>query len=254
MTSRGAKGHSPAHAHAPDPKRMPRHVAIIMDGNGRWAKQRGLARIRGHEAGVQAVRATTEEAARLGLQYLTLYAFSTQNWGRPRLEVGGLMRLLRRYLVDERDTLMRNNVRLVSIGQRDRLPRGPRRELETTEQLTAMNRGLTLCLALNYSGRDEIVDAVRAMTADAAAGKLRSESVDEATVSRYLYTAGMPDPDLLIRTAGEMRVSNFLLWQISYAELYVTPVCWPDFGDEQFHDALRAYARRKRTFGLVEGK
>jgi undecaprenyl diphosphate synthase len=223
-----------------------------MDGNGRWAKQRGLPRIRGHEAGVDSVRAVTEEAARLGLRQLTLYTFSAQNWGRPRLEVGGLMKLLRRYLVEERDELMRNNIRLVAIGRRGGLPRGVRRELETTEELTAKNKGLTLCLALNYAGRDEIVDAVRALATDVAAGKLRAAAIAEDVISRYLYTAGMPDPDLLVRTAGEMRVSNFLLWQISYAELYVTPVCWPEFREEQFRDALRAYERRKRTFGLVE--
>jgi undecaprenyl diphosphate synthase len=235
-----------------DPKRLPQHVAIIMDGNGRWAKQRGLRRVQGHEAGVESVRAVTREAARLGLRQLTLYAFSVQNWGRPRLEVGALMRMLRRYLVEEREELMENDIRLVAIGRRERLPRRVLRELEATERLSAENRGLTLCLALNYSGRDEIIDALRSVVADAVAGKVRPKDVDEALVSRYLYTAGMPDPDLLIRTAGEMRVSNFLLWQISYAELYVTPVCWPDFREEQFHEALRAFARRTRTFGLLE--
>jgi len=237
-----------------DPRHLPRHVAIIMDGNGRWAKQRGLPRIRGHEEGVGSVRAVTEEAARLGLKQITLYTFSAQNWGRPRLEVSGLMRMLRRYLVDERDELMKHGIRLVGIGRRKGLPGSVRRELEATETLTASNKGLTLCLALNYAGRDELVDAIRAMAADAVAGKLRPAKIDEAAVSRYLYTAGMPDPDLLVRTAGEMRVSNFLLWQISYAELYVTPVCWPEFRAGQFREALAAYARRKRTFGLIEGK
>lgn len=233
---------------------LPDHVAIIMDGNGRWAQQRGLPRIRGHEAGVESVRAVVEEAARLGLRQLTLYAFSSQNWGRPRAEVGALMRMLRHYLVAERENMMKNGIRLVAIGRRQGLPRAVCRELEATEKLTARNKGLTTCLALNYGGREEIVDAVRTIAAEVAAGRLRPGRIDEALVASYLYTAGMPDPDLLIRTAGEMRVSNFLLWQISYAELYVTPVCWPDFRAEQFHEALRAYAQRRRTFGLVEEK
>jgi undecaprenyl diphosphate synthase len=223
-----------------------------MDGNGRWAKQRGLPRIQGHEAGVESVRAVTEESARLGLKQITLYTFSTQNWGRPRAEIDGLMRMLRAYLVNERDKIMEHEIRLAAIGRRKGLPRGVLRELEQTERLSARNKGLTVCLALNYAGRDELVDAIRAIAADAAAGKIRPSRIREATVGRYLYTAGMPDPDLLIRTAGEMRVSNFLLWQISYAELYVTPVCWPDFRKEQFQEALRVYAQRKRTFGLIE--
>jgi len=235
-----------------DRSRLPQHVAIIMDGNGRWAKQQGLSRIRGHEAGVASVRAVTEECARLKLRQLTLYTFSAQNWGRPRLEVGGLMRMLRRYLVEERDELTRNGVRLVAIGRRSGLPGSVRRTLEATERLTASNPGLTLCLALNYAGRDEIVDAVQAIAAEVAAGKLKPRRIDEAAMSRHLYTAGMPDPDLLIRTAGEMRISNFLLWQISYAELYVTPVCWPDFRAEHLREALEAYAQRRRTFGLVK--
>ena len=236
-----------------DPEKLPKHVAIIMDGNGRWAKQRGLPRIRGHQAGVESVRAVTQEAVRLGLSQVTLYTFSAQNWGRPKIEVGALMQLLRRYLVDERPELMDNAIRLVAIGRRKGLPRRVARELAATETLTARNRGLTLCLALNYAGRDEIVDAVRAIAAEAAAGKLRPARISERTVTRHLYTAGMPEPDMLIRTAGEMRVSNFLLWQISYAELYVADAYWPDFRAPQFRAALREYARRRRTFGLVEG-
>jgi len=223
-----------------------------MDGNGRWAKQRGLPRIRGHEAGAEAVRTITEEAARLGIQQLTLYAFSLQNWGRPRSEVSGLMRMMRRFLVKERPLMMKNAIRLVAIGRRDGLPAAVRSELEATERLTAENKRLTLCLAMNYGGREEIADAARALAADALAGKLAPPDIDETAVASRLYTAGMPDPDLLIRTAGEMRVSNFLLWQISYAELYVTPLCWPDFGVEEFHKALDAYAQRRRTFGRVE--
>ncbi len=236
-----------------DPRKLPKHVAIIMDGNGRWAKERGLPRMRGHEAGVESVRAVTEEAVRLGIQQVTLYTFSAQNWGRPKIEVGALMRLLSRYLVDEREELMKNGIRLVAIGRRKGLPRSVARALGATEELTARNQGLTLCLALNYAGRDEIVDAIRALAADAAAGKLKPQRITERTVNRYLYTAGMPEPDMLIRTAGEMRLSNFLLWQISYAELYVADVCWPDFRAGQFRAALRDYARRRRTFGLVKG-
>jgi len=232
--------------------RLPKHVAVIMDGNGRWAKQRGLARIRGHEAGAESVRAVTEEAARLGLRQLTLYAFSAQNWGRPRREVAGLMRMLRRYLATERDRIMEHNIRLVAIGRRAGIPPAVRRELEATERLSARNSGLTVCLAINYGGREEITDAVRSIAADAAADKLQPASITGEVIASRLYTAGMPDPDLLIRTAGEMRVSNFLLWQISYTELYVTPVCWPDFRSEEFHKALDAYAQRRRTFGLVQ--
>ena len=240
------------HATQPDPSRLPRHVAIIMDGNGRWAKERGLPRLEGHKAGVESVRAVTEESLRLGIRQLTLYTFSAQNWGRPRAEVRALMDLLHRYLVDERDKLMEHAIRLVAIGRRNKLPRRLLRELAATEQLTARNKALTVCLALNYASRDEIVDAVRAIAADAAAGTLTPRRIGERTVSRYLYTAGMPDPDLLVRTAGEMRISNFLLWQVSYAELYVTDECWPDFREESYREALRAYGERRRTFGLVK--
>jgi undecaprenyl diphosphate synthase len=235
-----------------DPARLPRHVAIIMDGNGRWAKERGLPRVQGHEAGVESVRAVTEESLRLGIQQLTLYTFSSQNWGRPKTEIRRLMQLLESYLVEERDELMEHQIRLVAIGRRKGLPRGVARALKATEELTADNPSFTLCLALNYAGRDEIVDAIQGIAADVAAGDLKPRRITEKTVNRYLYTAGMPDLDLLIRTAGEMRVSNFLLWQLSYAELYVADVCWPDFREEQYQAALRDYARRHRTFGLVE--
>jgi undecaprenyl diphosphate synthase len=234
------------------PEHLPCHVAIIMDGNGRWATERGLSRAEGHKAGSETVKRITEEAIRLGIRQLTLYTFSAQNWGRPTREVRGLMRLLHGYLVHERDKLMEHGIRLVAIGRRNKIPRQVLRELEATESLTAPNQRFTLCLALNYGAREEIVDAVRAIAADAAAGRLAPGRVTEKTIDRYLYTAGMPDPDLLVRTAGEMRVSNFLLWQISYAEFYVTDACWPDFDEEHLHDALRAYARRRRTYGLIE--
>jgi len=233
-------------------RRLPRHVAIIMDGNGRWARERGLSRIKGHEAGVESVREVTRETARLGIPYLTLYAFSSQNWGRPRAEVRGLMTMLKRFLAQERDEVLRNNIRLRAIGRRQGLPKSVVAELEKTERLSEGNTGLTLTLALNYGGREELVDAVRAIAREVAAGRLKPGRIGEATIKRHLYTAGIPDPDLLVRTAGEMRVSNFLLWQISYAELYVTEVCWPDFRREHLHEALRAYARRRRTFGRIE--
>ena len=231
---------------------LPRHVAIIMDGNGRWARERGLPRAEGHQKGSETVKSVTEEAMRVGIRQLTLYTFSAQNWGRPTREVHGLMQLLRSYLVNERDKLMEHGIRLVAIGRRDRIPRKVLGELEATERVTARNKAFTLCLALDYGAREEILDAVRAIAGDVAAGSLKPRRITERTIGTYLYTAGMPDPDLLIRTAGEMRVSNFLLWQISYAELYVTEVCWPEFGEQELHDALRAYARRRRTYGLIE--
>jgi undecaprenyl diphosphate synthase len=229
-------------------------VALIMDGNGRWAKERGLPRVEGHEAGVESVRAVTEEALRLGIRQITLYTFSSENWGRPATEVRALMKLLHDYMVRERDKLMEHDIRLVAIGRRRKLGRAIRRELKTTEELTARNKALTVCLALNYSGRDELVDACRAIAQAAAAGTLNPKRITHKTVGRHLYTAGMPDPDMLIRTAGEMRISNFLLWQISYAELYVTSVCWPEFREEEFRKALRGYAARHRTYGLVEDR
>ena len=234
------------------PESVPRHVAIIMDGNGRWAKERGLPRAAGHEKGSETVKVVTEEAMRLGVEQITLYTFSAQNWGRPTREVRGLMKLLHRYLVDERDKLMENDIRLVAIGRRGRFPRSVLRELEATERISAENKGFTLCLALDYGAREEMVDAVREIAAEVAAGTLSPRRISEQTISRHLYTADMPDPDLLVRTAGEMRVSNFLLWQISYAEIYSTPVCWPDFREEELHKALLAYAQRTRTYGLLE--
>lgn len=225
------------------------HVAIIMDGNGRWAQERGWMRVRGHKEGTDSVREVTTAAAELGVKSLTLYAFSRENWKRPDFEVSTLMRLLRLYLRRERKTLMDNGIRLLSIGRMDDLPRFARRALEDTIALTAGNRRMTLRLALSYGGRTEIADAALAMSRDLAAGKLLEADVDEDTMRRYLYDPSTPDPDLVIRTAGEMRLSNFLLWQASYAEFYMTQVCWPDFRREQFEEALRAFAGRKRKFG-----
>jgi undecaprenyl diphosphate synthase len=233
--------------------RLPRHVAIIMDGNGRWAQGRGLLRTAGHDAGARTIRTITTECARLKLERLTLYAFSHENWKRPKVEIAFLMKLLRRFLVDERPTLERNNVRLTAIGRLDDLPATARRELDRTIELSAGNSGLNLCLALSYGGRAEIVDACRALARRVAAGTLDPRDIDEAALSAALYQPGR-DPDLLIRTAGELRVSNFLLWQISYAELYVTSACWPEFGVAELHAAFTDYATRKRTYGgLVDG-
>jgi undecaprenyl diphosphate synthase len=240
-------------AELPVPRaRLPRHVAIIMDGNGRWAKTRMWPRVEGHRRGANTVRLITEECARLGLEQLTLYAFSSENWKRSAEEVGVLMRLYKQYLVSERGTIMDNDIRFKVIGRRDRLPDWVREEMDKTIALSAGNRGMTLCLAVDYGGRDEIVETTRRLMADAAAGRLRPEELTEEVFSERLYTSGCPDPDLLVRTAGEMRISNFLLWQISYAELYVTDVCWPDFGKEHLHAALVSYAGRERRFGAVK--
>ena len=233
------------------PGQLPRHVAIIMDGNGRWAVGRGLPRIMGHRRGIQSVRSVVEEGCRLGLDQLTLFCLSVENWKRPPRELQFLMRLLRHFLVQERKELMDQNVRLTMIGRREGLPADVLRELDRTARLTGDNDGMTLCLAINYGGRTEIADAARRIAEDARSGRLDPESVDEATFAGYLSTAGMPDPDLLIRTAGEMRVSNYLLWQISYAELWVTQVLWPDFRGDDLLEACVAYSKRRRKFGAL---
>ncbi len=228
---------------------LPRHIALIMDGNGRWAQQQGLPRIVGHRAGVTSVRRVTEESARLGIGQLTLYCLSSENWKRPAEELDFLMQLLERYLVEERPRIMEHNIQVRWIGRREGLPEGAVRGLDETVRLSAANTGLRVCLAINYGGRAELVDAVRRIAEEVRGKKLDPAAIDEETISARLYTAGLPDPDLLIRTAGEMRVSNYLLWQISYAEIYVTPVFWPDFDEAQLHAALRSYAARQRRFG-----
>lgn len=233
-----------------DPKRLPAHIAVIMDGNGRWARQRSLPRVAGHKAGVEPVRQTVETCARLGVKHLTLYAFSSENWKRPRTEVDTLWRLLRLYLRKELPQLLRNNVRLVAIGRLDGLPERVQRELSQGVEATAANDGLQVNLAINYGGRAEVVDAVNAWIAESrAAGTLDRLSIDEDDISRRLYTVGAPDPDLLIRTSGEMRISNFLLWQIAYAELYITETLWPDFTRAELLKAILDYQRRDRRFG-----
>jgi len=229
--------------------RMPAHIAIIMDGNGRWARSRGLPRVRGHEAGARAVRDIVTESARLGLQALTLYSFSHENWKRPPAEVEFLMSLYGHYLVAERDEIVGNNIRLIHVGRRTGLPEDVLREMDTTIAASRRNTGMRLCLALNYGARTELVDAVRKLAAEAVAGRLDPEAIEEADITAALYTAGLPDPDLLIRTAGERRISNFLLWQLSYTEIFVSEVQWPDFRVDNLHEAIRDYAARDRRFG-----
>jgi undecaprenyl diphosphate synthase len=237
---------------APDDELVvPRSVAVIMDGNGRWAKQAGFERIRGHERGIDAVRTTVTECARLGVQALVLYAFSEENWARPKREVELLFGLLKRFLVDERDTLMRNRVRLLHSGRRERLAPDVLKLLDDTIALTAGNDGMRLSLAISYGGRQEIVDAVKALTMRVLRGELDPSAIDEARIHAHLYHPELPDPDLLIRTAGEQRISNFLLWQVSYAEIHVCDVCWPDFRAEHLQAAFRDYGRRVRKFGKV---
>ena len=234
------------------PEQLPRHVAIIMDGNGRWAKQRQLPRIRGHEQGAQTVRKIVTHCARLKLDALTLYSFSAENWRRPRQEVDFLMELYKHYLAAERDEIIDNDVRLVQVGRRKGLPDNVLEEMDRTIAMSRGNKGLTLCLALNYGSRTEIVDAVRTVARRVLDGKLSIDRIDEDEISNSLYTAGLPDPDLMIRTAGERRMSNFLLWQLSYAELYVCDAYWPDFTEDHFNAALKDFAHRERRFGGVE--
>jgi undecaprenyl diphosphate synthase len=234
-----------------DETNIPRNLAIIMDGNGRWARRRSWIRIRGHEEGINSVREITRECARLGIESLTLYAFSVENWKRPEREVSALMNLLRRFLIEERDEIMENDIRFMAIGRLGDLPEPVQRELEETCRISAGNGGMVLSLALSYGGRSEIVDATNRIIRDVREGKLDAETLDEEGFRKYLYAPEVPDPDLLIRTAGEMRVSNFLLWQISYSEFYVTPVCWPEFRTPHLHEALEAYASRERRFGAV---
>jgi undecaprenyl diphosphate synthase len=228
---------------------LPAHVAIIMDGNGRWAKQRHLPRVEGHRNGVESVRTVVRAAGEVGIKYLTLYAFSVENWNRPKEEVDTLMRYLARYLKTEIGELNRSNVRLEAIGQIYRLPEFVQDQLQKTKAALAKNNGLTLILALSYGGRTEIIEAVRGIASDVKAGRIEPAEIDEHVMASHLYTRHLPDPDLLVRTSGEMRVSNFLLWQISYAELVVTATLWPDFRKQQFFEALEEYARRHRRFG-----
>ncbi len=228
---------------------LPRHVAIIMDGNGRWAQRRGLPRIEGHRRGVKSVREIVETCADLGLEQLTLYCLSSENWKRPESELRRLLNLLEQYLIEDRSTIMRQGLRFATIGRREGLTDGVLREIDRTVELSRDNTGMRLCLALNYGARSEIADAAKAISLRVAAGELSPDDVDEELFADHLYTAGMPDPDLLIRTAGEMRISNYLLWQISYSEIWVTEKCWPEFRESDLKEAFRAYAARDRRFG-----
>jgi undecaprenyl diphosphate synthase len=231
----------------------PKHIAVIMDGNGRWAQRQGLPRIEGHRRGVASVRRVTEECARLDVEQLTLYCLSSENWKRPQHELEFLMHLLEQYMIEERSTIMEQNIRVSVIGRPNDIPPAVQREMQKTIELSATNTGMRLCLAINYGSRLELVDAIRAIAAAVKAGGLDPADIDEATIGQHLYTAGMLDPDLLIRTAGEMRVSNFLLWQISYAEIWVTEHCWPEFRESDLHQAIRDYAARDRRFGGLTG-
>jgi len=230
---------------------LPRHIAVIMDGNGRWAKGKGAARIFGHRNAIQAVKDVTEGCGELGIKYLTLYAFSTENWGRPKEEVEGLMELLVNTLQKEINTLHENQVRLLTIGNISHLPKVCQKNLMEAKEATRNNSGLTLLLALSYSGRSEIVTAVRRIAEDVRLGVIKPDEIDESLFPNYLETAGVPDPELLIRTSGEMRISNFLLWQIAYTELYMTETFWPDFRKEDLYEAICAYQKRERRFGKV---
>jgi undecaprenyl diphosphate synthase len=233
-----------------DPDNMPKHVAVIMDGNGRWAKKQGfMTRVRGHEVGVEALRRITTASAELGLDYLTVYAFSTENWNRPKTEVDALMNILMTALEKELPTLMDNNVKLSAIGNLHTLPQKANEKLISVMGATSANSGLTLTLALSYGSQDEMVQAMRKVAAKVASGELNPEDIQEKHIEQHLFTAGMPHPDLLVRTSGEQRISNYLLWQLAYAELYFTSVLWPDFDASGLYDAIAAYQKRERRFG-----
>jgi len=228
---------------------LPRHVAVIMDGNGRWAKKKGAMRIFGHRNAIQAVKDVTEGCGELGIKYLTLYAFSTENWSRPKAEVDGLMELLVSTLKQEIGTLMENQVKLITMGDTSHLPKDCQENLRWAMDKTRQNSGMTLILALSYSGRWEIIEAVKALAQEVKEGKVSPEAINERTFENYLKTSGIPDPELLIRTSGELRISNFLLWQIAYTELYITPTLWPDFRREHLYEAIWSYQQRERRFG-----
>lgn len=231
---------------------IPAHIAIIMDGNGRWAQKKGNIRLYGHKAGVESVRDVTESCAQLGVKHLTLYAFSTENWSRPSYEVNGLMKLLVQSLRDEADRLKENNIKLVTIGQIDRLPQKCQSQLHEVMEMTVENTRMQLCLALSYSGRWDITEAVKKITKDVKNGKVDPDEINDELISSYLSTASVPDPDLIIRTSGEFRISNFLLWQLAYSELFITETYWPDFRRDELYKAIVSYQKRDRRFGKVK--
>ena len=229
--------------------RMPKHIAVIMDGNGRWAQARGLPRVEGHRRGANTVRRISEACRELGVSYLTLYCFSNENWKRPKEELSFLMSLLKTYLIQERPTLIKNDIRLTIIGRREGIPVEVQSEMDRSVELSKNGKSLTLCLAINYGARQEIVDAVRGIVSKVQSGSLDAEAIDESLIASHLYTSGMPDPDLLIRTSGEMRLSNYLLWQISYSELWITDNPWPEFDKVDLVQAIADYNKRDRRFG-----
>lgn len=237
-----------------DPNRLPVHVAVIMDGNGRWAKKRQLNRVKGHEAGTKAVRAVVETSRELGIRWLTLYAFSEENWSRSDSEISALMRLLRRFIEDELPEMMRRGIRLQTIGRTEKLPEKTRKVLYEAMAQTRLNREMVLTLALSYGGQQEITDAVRKIAEKVERGELGSAQITGELITEHLYTAGMPEPDLLIRTSGEYRISNFLLWQIAYAEIFITETLWPDFRKEDYVSALVEFQKRERRFGKASDR
>jgi undecaprenyl diphosphate synthase len=231
---------------------LPNHIAIIMDGNGRWAKSRGLSRVKGHEAGAEVVDKIIRKSAKIGLKRLTLYAFSSENWKRPKYEIVFLIKLLNRYLIKKEPEIMKNNIKFTTIGQTDKFPRKTQELIKKLTTKSASNTGLTLCLALNYGARSEIIDAVKKVSWALIDRKIKIDDINENSIREYFYDREMPDPDLLIRTGGEYRLSNFLLYQSAYTELYITPVYWPDFTVEEFHSAIEEFSRRERRFGAVD--
>ncbi|MCX7927739.1 MAG: isoprenyl transferase [Candidatus Omnitrophica bacterium] len=231
--------------------KLPEHVAIIMDGNGRWARKRHLPRVAGHQQGAERVREIVQAAAELGIKVLTLFAFSTENWARPKEEVNALMRYFEEFLDKELDNLQKNNVRFIAIGRQRPLPENILEKMQNVERLTSSNKGLTLVLAINYGARQEITDAVKQIVENCLQGNLQCDDINEHTVSSFLYTKDLPDPDLLIRTSGEQRISNFLLWQLSYTEFYFTKTLWPDFSRRHFEQAIKQYSLRQRRFGKL---
>lgn len=232
-----------------DPEKIPKHVAIIMDGNGRWARQKAMNRVLGHEEGTESVRVVVRTSREIGIKWLTLYAFSEENWKRPKYEINALMGILKRFLKSELQEMQENGIRFVTIGRHNRLPEDVRGLIEETTAKTAVNTGMTLALALSYGGRQEISDAVQKIARRVLSGDINPSDIDDTFISDFLYTAGMPDPDLLIRTSGEYRVSNFLLWQIAYTEIYITPTLWPDFRKDEYLQAIDDYQKRERRFG-----
>lgn len=231
---------------------VPQHIAIIMDGNGRWAQKKGNIRLFGHKAGVDSVRDVTESCAQLGVKHLTLYAFSTENWNRPTNEINGLMKLLVQSLRNEAERLRRNDIKLVTIGQTDRLPQRCQKQLDEVIEMTQDNTRMQLCLALSYSGRWDITEAVKQIAAEAIKGNVKPENIDDTLISSHLSTASVPDPDLIIRTSGEYRISNFLLWQLAYSELFITETYWPDFRRDELYNAIASYQKRDRRYGKVK--